>query len=193
MPEGRVAEYAGSRGNYYEFEDGSTLEVLTTPVWCRRCGGITDGEEVESVEAIDRKIAELHDTTSTAYKIVARGVLHELSGGGDEFLRERIEELRLRRRWREHRQAPPKCIECGSSDLVQLPHGEAVAHPQGNGSILVRCAGMCSTSFNNWYFTPEGDRIPRDTKPSYWHHPALDNSPEELRRFLEGRLGNERG
>jgi predicted oxidoreductase len=46
---------------------------------------------------------------------------------------------------------------------------------------------MCSTRFNEWFFTPEGDRIPRDTKPTYWHHPALDNSPGSALRWLKER------
>ena len=48
----------------------------------------------------------------------------------------------------------------------------------------IHCVGMCSTSFNEWFFTPEGDRIPRDTRPTYWHHPELDK-PEHQKRFQD--------
>jgi hypothetical protein len=44
---------------------------------------------------------------------------------------------------------------------------------------------MCSTDFNEWFFTPEGDRIPRDTKPTYWHHPVLDKEPGKFKRLLQ--------
>jgi len=70
--------------------------------------------------------------------------------------------------------APPKCIHCGSTDIVVLPVNQAVAHPEGRGMIEVTCAGMwCSTRFNEWFLTPEGERIPRDTRPTYWRHAAL--------------------
>jgi|GEM_PF-4983383 len=50
--------------------------------------------------------------------------------------------------------------------------------------IQIDCVGMCSTSFNEWFFTPEGDRIPRDTQPTYWHHPELDK-PHHRRGLMK--------
>ena len=77
-------------------------------------------------------------------------------------------ELKRRRRWREGRKSPPKCLECGSTEIVLLPEGEKVENPTGPGWVEVTVTGHCSTSFNNRSYTPEGDRIPRDTKPTYW-------------------------
>jgi hypothetical protein len=84
-----------------------------------------------------------------------------------------LREARRRREWLQARRWPPKCIRCGTTDVVDLPEGRAVLHPAGNGTITLSWVGMCSTPFNEWFFTPEGDRIPRDTTPTYWHHPAL--------------------
>jgi hypothetical protein len=44
---------------------------------------------------------------------------------------------------------------------------------------------MCSTVFNEWFFTPEGDRIPRDTQPTYWAFPESDDA-EKTRDFWDG-------
>lgn len=65
-----------------------------------------------------------------------------------------------------------------------LPEGVPVPHPHGDGMIQIDCVGMCSTSFNEWFFTPEGDRIPRDTQPTYWHHPELDK-PHHRRGLMK--------
>ena len=157
LPEGRVEEFFGSAGLYYEFADGSRLRLETTPVWCRRCGGITEGERVESLEQLDKDLADLQDPTSFLRQITGR-----------RFLRERIRMAEARRSWRVSRTSPAKCVYCGSADIVVLPHGEPAAHPAGDGTITVCCIGICSTSFMNWFFTPEGERIPRDTKPTYW-------------------------
>ena len=185
--------FAGTRGNYYELGEGQQIDVQTTPVWCRRCGDFRHGEGIEPLEEIDRRLAELDDPNSFAYQSCFDNLFHEMFGKGEEFRQEQITRLRRRRRWREDRVSPPKCIECGSADIVVLPINEKVPNPAGPGTVEIRIRGMCSTDFNEWHFTPEGERIPRDTKPTHWHHPAMGdefNKPggavEWLRRT--GRL-----
>ena len=69
------------------------------------------------------------------------------------------------------RESPPKCLECGSTEIVVFPVGERAGNPMGPGWVEITITGLCSTSFNNRFYTPEGDRIPRDTKPTYWTLP----------------------
>jgi hypothetical protein len=192
LPDGRVQRVAGSRGNYYEFPDGSRIDMQTTPAWCRRCRELTEGESIESLKEIDRQLADLDDPSSTLYRMTARGVLHELTGGGEEYRQQTIERTHARRRWREARQSPPRCIACGTTDIFIFPFDQPAPNPAGPGMVELRCVGMCSTSFNEWFFTPEGERIPRDTQPTYWHHPALDNRPGAALRFVQ-RLIRRRG
>ena len=198
LPEGRVERFFGSRGNYYEFEDGSRLDVHTIPAWCRRCAGMTHGENVETLEEIDRQLADLHDPDSQLYRFTQRSLLPELDHlmPRDQFRLDLIEKAKKRRLWRERRVSPPRCIHCGSADIVIFRLVEPTPHPAGAGTIEVSAVGMCSTQFNEWFFTPEGERIARHTKPTYWHHPGLDddlNKPggavEWLRRT--GRLRGE--
>ena len=158
FPSGDVCEFFGSRGDYYELEDGSHLDVWSKLVWCRRCGDFTEGESIEALEEIDRHLDELGDPTSELYHFTRDAHFRSLFA----------EQLRRRRRWRMGRQHPPKCLECGSTAIIVLPLGERVRDPNGPGWIEVTITGHCSTQFNNRFYTPEGDRIPRDTEPTYW-------------------------
>jgi hypothetical protein len=170
LPGGSTEEHCGSRGNYYEFDDGSRIELWSRPVWCRRCGHYTDGESIESLDEIDRHLADLEDPQSDLFRFTQES--ESEPGGG--FRRHWIELTKQRRRWRERRVSPPRCLLCGSTDLVLLPEGVEVPNPRGVGTVVLSVIGHCSTSFNDWFFTPEGERIPRETQPTYW---ALRESP----------------
>lgn len=182
LPEGRTEKFAGSRGNYYEFSASDRLDLHSVPVWCRVCARITHGENLSTVDDIDKQIRDLHDPSSQLYRMTRHGLMDRNFGNGEELLQERLSKLERRRRWRVSRQSPPKCIRCGTTEIVGLPMGEPIPNPGGAGHLQIDCVGMCSTSFNEWFFTPEGDRIPRDTRPTYWYHPELDK-PEHRERF----------
>ena len=186
-PHGRAELFPGTRGNYYELDDGKHIDVETTPVWCRRCGDFRHGERIEPVAEIDRQLADLHNPRSKLYQLYAHDYLEECKDLGPMGP---IPELMLRRAWRENRVSPPRCIECGSTDIVVFPINQPVPDPAGRGTVEVRSRGMCSTAFNEWFFTPEGQRIPRDTRPTYWHHPALgdeSNKPGSALKWLRSR------
>jgi hypothetical protein len=186
--DGTAFLFAGTRGNYYELAPDSHIELVAAPVWCRRCGAYWHGEQIETVAEIDQQLADLRNPRSKLYQIYARDYLEECKDLGPTFCAGRIAELKFRRVWREARRSGPKCIECGSADILVLPYNRPVPSPAGPGTVTLGVRGMCSTYFNNWYFTPEGDRIPRDTKPAYWYLPGGDqmNKPgsgiEYLRR-----------
>jgi ferredoxin len=161
FPDGVTKKFAGSRGNYYELSPGVTINVHAEPVWCYDCAGISEGERIESTEEIERRILDLQDDNSELGRMLLAPIIPELMPGfAAKFRDERLAAERQRLEWRRHRVSPPKCIVCGSTRLLALPDGQPVAHPSGTGSIVVRCVGMCSTGWNEWFFTPEGDRIP---------------------------------
>ncbi len=99
LPRGNTEEYYGSRGNYYEFDDGSHIEVRSRLVWCRRCGQYADGESIESLDEIDRQLADLEDPRSDLYRFTQKS----LSKPGGGFRRYWIELTKQRRQWRERR------------------------------------------------------------------------------------------
>jgi hypothetical protein len=170
LPSGETRVFCGSRGDYYEFDDGSQIDVRSTPVWCDRCHGFKDGESIESLEEIDQQLADLRDPRSELYRLTKD--TFPTADKRPRFRPKYVKLLKQRRRWREGRVAPPKCLECGSAEIVVLPvEGQRVKNPAGTGWVQVAITGLCSTYFNNRFYTPEGDRIPRDTKPTYWSLP----------------------
>ena len=189
LPERRTSKLAGSRGNYYESADGTRMNLVAEPIWCCGCNAVSEGERIESVAELDRQLADLRDPRSELYGLLAKDWLGEFKDLGEAFTQNHTVEREQRKRFRVQRVAPPKCIRCECTEIVPLPEGQSVPHPTGAGSIRCTSVGMCSTSFNNWFFTPEGDRIPRDTSPSDWHHPGLDNSPGAVMRWLNRKLG----
>ncbi len=169
LPSGEVQEFHGSRGDYYELSDGSRIDVRSVPVWCRRCGRVEDGEAIEGVDALDRQLADLEDPTSELYRLT-RDTLPS-PDGNPRFRPIFAQKLLRRRHWLQSRSSAPKCLECGSTEIVVLTPGEKTANPTGPGWVEVTVTGHCSTQFNNRYYTAEGDRIPRDTAPTYWSLP----------------------
>jgi hypothetical protein len=167
LPGDEIREVYGSRGDYYELENGTQIDLRSSPVWCPRCNDFTDGESFDTLEEIDQQIADLRDPTSELFRFCQDTATGSLGVTGIRF----ITILQKRRIWRMGRKSPPKCLDCGSTEIVLLPEGQRVANPIGAGWIELTVSGHCSTSFNNRYYTPQGDRIPRDTKPSYWSLP----------------------
>jgi hypothetical protein len=170
LPGGEILEFYGSRGDYYELADGTHVDVRSQPVWCRRCGKFTDGEEIELLEEIDQQIADIQDPTSELYRMTKD--TFPTADGRPRFRPHFTDLLRQRRRWLSGRESPPKCLECGSTGIVVFRESERAENPCGPGWVEITVTGLCSTSFNNRFYTPEGDRIPRDTKPTYWSWPG---------------------
>lgn len=190
-PEAVARKFAGSRGNYYEFEDGSRLEMRTRPVWCRQCLDIGHGEDLETLNEIDAALAALRTPRPDPVLVMAWGRPFRFGSEADAhaFHHRLLDDAERRRKWRTARRCAAKCVACGSSEIVFLPAGQPIPHPSSDGTITLRCVGMCSTSFMNRFFTAEGDRIPRDAAPTYWQHPAAGdlNKPAGFSRWLRSR------
>jgi hypothetical protein len=157
LPEGRTQDFAGSRGNYYRFVGGAEIQLYSDPVWCERCAKVTHGEKIESVQEIDKRIADLERLAAEIRREMTRPPLPTPDAPGDRHQQEQIAELKLRREWRMRRGSPPKCLVCGSTAIVPLKHGRPVRIAAG--TVRCDCVGMCSTSFNQWYYSSEGDLI----------------------------------
>ena len=158
LPEGRSEPFAGSRGNYYRLEDGREIELHSDPVWCTRCGTVTHGERLEPVAEIDKRIADLERLAAEYWRDIARPPLPTPDAPGDAHERAQIAELVSRRAWRTRRRSPPRCLLCGTTRITALEFQKPVR--AGAGTVVLDVTGFCSTDFNMWYFTPEGERIP---------------------------------
>lgn len=170
-PAGRTEDFYATSGSYYQWADGTRLDVNTAPTWCGRCGAIREGEVVETVADIDRRIADLHDPTSIYYQFVQAADLSHLRapvtrsapGTSAPDLSDAIHRARHRRHWRAARVSPPKCLACGTTEIVHLDR-QPVPHPSGTGTIAARHMGFWSGRYSRLVFTPEGDRI--NTSPA---------------------------
>ena len=125
MPGGETQKIYGSRGDHYEMANGTHIDLHSSPVWCRQCMKFTDGESIEALEEIDRQIAELRDPTSELFRFYRESGADSIGVEGIRF----ITKLETRRRWRDRREAPPKCLECGSTEIVVLPEGQKSEEP----------------------------------------------------------------
>jgi hypothetical protein len=174
---GRTREYAGTRGNYYEFTDGSTIGVVSRPVWCEQCEEVTDGEWIETEEEVRQDITDLTDPNSWLYQFHEKSEeIGQLPGRPPIRFGLRENALKIAQErliWRTQRKSPPKCLSCGSERIF---HADADGNVFVYGLLVVRIesCGMCSTTFRNWFFTPEGERIPRETQPTYWQLPESE-------------------
>ena len=155
LPEGRIQRFPLSRDNHYVLPDGALVEVRTAPVWCRCCGQLTPGKEVESLEEAERA---LEQAARRRAEILSSDYFpNEL---GVPFSRGWLEELRRRLRWRSLRTSPPRCTICGTTEFVPLRIGGEVPHPAGRGTIRARFFAFYSpVSYNQAFFTPDGERI----------------------------------
>lgn len=74
-------------------------------------------------------------------------------------IEERIAEIELRMIWRRNRVSPAKCLQCGSTNIVQIPDTEEFLHPKTGERVVVADHGFASTDSWHAQFSPEGDAI----------------------------------
>ncbi len=174
LPQGEVQWLTGTRGNYYQFPDASRLEVHKHPVWCAWCRAFVEGERIESIQELEKETADYADVNSAK----AEWVLRETSRVRDKVgvLAKRLAESNTRLAWRKERTAPPKCLECGTTEIIGLGDGQEVPSPCSPGTLTIGGVMMCSTAFRNYLYTPEGDRIMTEAKPTRWR---LRDEPDE--------------
>jgi hypothetical protein len=166
LPEKKVHRFCGTRGNYYQLPDGSKLDVHRKPVWCRHCQAFSEGEWLQSVPELEQAIAAYSDINSAERQRVLQSSFIQDKAGS---LAKRLAQSTVRLQWRKGRATPPKCLECGTTEIVDLGNGQEIASPCSPGTLTIQLVGMCSTEFRNYFYTPEGNRIPMETQPSYWH------------------------
>ncbi|MEO7717587.1 MAG: hypothetical protein ABIY70_15415 [Capsulimonas sp.] len=161
-PGGHFRVQRGTRGNEYLLNDGYRLEVWRHPVFCFSCRAYTEGEVVTPVSEVDAQI----ESCRRELRRVTQGRT-DRPRVRERFndLTERIERLELRRSWSRQRVSPPRCLECGCTELVFLKRGEEIANPSGKGTVRLEWLGMCSLRPRNFTYSPEGDRLPGYSLP----------------------------
>jgi hypothetical protein len=133
----------------YRLPDGSLLFVRQTDCWCAKCHGFEVAEDIPNCIELETDLRRL------------------ANGDEDERLwirygtptKELFDDLRRRIEWRRTRRSPPKCLHCGSTNIVVVPEGDEFAYPK-NGERVVKIAiGFASTVQWHAEFTTEGELI----------------------------------
>ncbi|WLD14769.1 hypothetical protein [Planctellipticum variicoloris] len=143
---------------YYQLSDGAKLSVFETPAWCYKCKSFITAEEIPTLESLAAEIEKLQAGDPELAKFWS----YVLDGAPIE---KRIEQLRIRCGWRQSRRSPPRCLECGETDIVATPSAgdSEFKHPETGETLLVSGYGWTDLLPFIVEFTPEGERIGEQT------------------------------
>ncbi|MCW3099775.1 MAG: hypothetical protein JWL77_5393 [Chthonomonadaceae bacterium] len=156
LPSGKTHQFSGAPSTFYWFEDGLVTPVHTALVWCRDCQDVTEGEVIETLEELDALIEEYGNPDSARYRSLKESF--KWTEVSSETMRSHQESARHRRRWRVLRQSPPKCLQCGKTDILVLPWHEKV-EVEGN-TIYISVTTHWSGDWIDRYLNTEGEWLP---------------------------------
>jgi hypothetical protein len=153
LPESGRDEWVGfSAFINYCLHDGTLLHILQQPGWCPTCDRFVIAEVVPSVDALEEEIARYRSgdpDTLQEWAFISQGAP----------VTEQIAELLRRIKWRQRRQSPPRCLECGEPDCIPIPVSGEFSHPQTRERVEVINQGWADTATWEAGFTPEGERL----------------------------------
>src|SRR5262249_38231172 len=124
------------------------LGVEQEPAWCSRCKRFVCAEHVASVQELEDRIRELQTPSNK----------HDFLFGSDRGIEEALAELRVCLTWRETRQAPPHCLECGSTEITPIRFDNEDTCIALGKRFIIEGGGFADMA--DWIaeFTPEGIR-----------------------------------
>ena len=130
---------------YYVLNDGALLATQQTESWCRRCRNVVAGEVVPTIVQIEDEIRQLTDVNDKIHKCFFRATIVQM-----------LADARLRLRWRPTRESNPRCLDCQSTDIVNITD-ENFVDPVSGTNIRQLSGGHASmaTEFMR-RLTPEG-------------------------------------
>jgi hypothetical protein len=176
MPEAKVIDWYVDVDCFYVMEDGYEVNVSTWPAWCNQCKEFVDGEVIPSLESLQDWVhskengdyaREREERYGAANREFARKWGNHLSKADHERIdreeREREERALLHDRrkceWRMLRQSPPRCLQCGETDIVQFLHWKDVPSPCTDGTVRIEQVGYYRGSSLKTLYTVEGELI----------------------------------
>lgn len=135
---------------HYILDDGVRLHINQADYYCPTCGHFIVGERIETVSDLEHQIDQSENNPHSNHRKIA-----EYFGN----IPKQLAELQTRIKWRKNRQAPPKCLHCGSTEILPIPNTDEFSHPATGQRMIVSAGGFASTDEWHATYTPEGDKI----------------------------------
>ncbi len=156
LTQGNTQEYPESSGNFYRLNDGREIPLSRHPVWCDACGEVTDGERIEPIDEIEAGIQKYERLAVEIRREMALPPTPSPNAPGERAALSEIAKLQFRASWRRERKSPPRCLRCGSTQIIKLSE---VPIETRVGKISMTFIGFIDTFKSYGKFTPEGERI----------------------------------
>lgn len=150
----------------YEFTEQVTLTIQRVAAWCPRCQGVAWSEMIPPLADINLRISEFERRDQTALDAVLPFVSRHSSLA--DLVASRLDDLRRRAAWVRGRQSPPRCLECGSTEIIPMTSGQTCSgnpkwtlspHPNCGGTLTVLTEPILVLSRLWIRYTPEGNII----------------------------------
>lgn len=137
-----IKEFSPEHNYNYRFPDGSVVPMQVQHAWCHRCEQFVEAERLYTQEEIQQRLDTLDAVRDKWPKIDAGELLWwKVQGKPLSEFRTKLQEYEAWKTaliWCMRRKSTPRCLECSSfTAVVILPQYEEIAHPDGEGEIIV--------------------------------------------------------
>ena len=138
------SEFIEGLPRVYVLQDGSRIDVPAHNAWCRICDCMIEAEMLPKLDRIDQ-------IPQKAATKKGEAAIH-----GTEVNPHWIERLKS---WRRGRKTGPRCLECGSQDLMEGDaNTQSIPHHCG-GRLALRLRAQISSPPSTLLYHPEGHRL----------------------------------
>jgi len=180
----------------YLLDSDHNIDHHRGSAWCTVCKRIQDVEDIPKLEVID---AELLVEEQSARATVLGG-LKDTAGlplsREHRRAQQRIISLELKKEWLRYRRSPPRCLSCGSTQIVAVDWeniasgGDAEATRRMTITFRHACGGRLVLTYSSGIrFNVAPRRFVLDSEGHLLGIEADDSISDELAEFLEKTSG----
>lgn len=126
----------------YQLPDGSLAQLHKTLSWCNFCGCYSPVEKMDSKESLHSKLGSLFVDSLEAEKSVnplflfAFKIFGKQASGRLKNIKNEVSEIHASLKLLSTRKSPPKCLNCGSTDISHKSAFESPEyHPNCGGEV----------------------------------------------------------
>jgi hypothetical protein len=161
LPEGSKETFQTTRRRRYLLSGGSLIDMLTDPVWCQECKIVTEGETIPTLADLDEKIKQRERLGAEIRVDAIFEKRFDRNNPPDRPQQIELADLHLRRNWRLSRKSPPRCLRCGSTNIIALAHDKPVFDKNSGRSIAIAFRSFVDPVFESReIFSAEGISLP---------------------------------